>query len=1749
MSNSLGSFSVDVMANIAKFESDLGRAERVAQQQADKIKRVFTGLAGTVGVTLGAGALAAWVKSSIDAADRADELAQKVGVSTQEMSKLTTASKFAATDLDGVTKGMQKLAQNAAAAAGGQKAQADAFAAIGVQVKDVNGKVRDSFALFDDVAKKFEGYEGGITKTALAVKLFGKSGTDLIPMFNDWNGNVAEAIKLSDEFGATISNRAGAAAAKFNDTVAKLGIVVQGVGNQLAEQLLPALNRLADATLRAFRSDGWKSFLSALSSGTKLLVDNIDRIGKATVILGQIVGVVVAGKMVNAFALAAWECAELTKKIAISTALSRELGLAGAAAGAGMASGIGASLKQIGLLPGAIGAATAAFSGWQIGTYLREEFVEVRLAGIALMEGLSVAWERMKQFGMAAWEGVKHSFLVYAGEVVSGVDKILGIMRYVQIGQGNIAGALEIDGWRAKLQGVVPAAGDLQQALAAINREADAQVEAIRRGYGELAEYEIQTETVSNALKAFTDRIDGVSYANIAASKGSKEYAAAVKEINMAAAAAVAGGVYQAKAHELAATAIKRMGLATSETAPIIEDGSEKAKKFADAQHDLAMAMSRIRAESGPQAAAVEKFNQRMLEAQRQSAKMADADLSAGKIIEYLGAEANAAGVEFRKTTAEIAKQTDVLGEYMRELDDDRALLGLSDRQKAIEVAVRSVVKAYEALDEEQKKQAGNLDEIVAKVREAEGAYYDQSKAVDAAKAIAQKWVDQWMTAVDQVSSAIGDFVVGNIRSVRDFGRAMVDMARDMVSQMIAEFAKLAAIKMLTGSGASWGGIATQAFGALMGGGSGGGGGFNVGSVASSGMSSYLNNAATNYITSLFGGATAAAAGAGMAGVGALAAGTYTAAAPWVTAASATGAWTTGVSAGVTGIGAGSGAAAGGTAAAGGASAMAAALSWIPIIGAILFGISKGDAWYAEGWDPNWSGQKELGNFWGRSQGDFNSIGGNTFVDWTVMATDSLLRGIFDDRTAAALSGSSGIARAWGYRKPSLRNRDDAQGFDWNFGGDGATGNLWAQIKAKGGWFVGDKKWTETAELSAEMQKSITQFWDSVTERMTRLARTFNANAPDKIDAAFRSEFNKKGELTKTIGTILGKQYEEDWETFQRRIVAEQDVAFLDALDMGRGVSAFAEQWRASIEELTAGVQMLMTAADDVRRGQGLLTTGDTKSADSILVQTATLIEDLAVAGEDLASAYNRVYGSTKLLEQMAGLMGVTFDKTREGFIRFATDLVDVAGGMDRAGALVSSFMSNYYSQQELAAKQMAEQWASADAALEGIGLKAGTSMQDLRTAFEGGMASMTAEQIVQWLEAADALAVATNAQRAYNEAIAKAALDYIGLISGLEVELGDNTGFAAARAQVEAWEMQTIAQANALARAAGLQGAAEKDLDTIRRAATRRIEQMIDALRAQVRSGAEALGYINPADTLDYLNQRISELSNTTTDAGGAINAAIDAMRERMGLLLGDLSPFNDERKLQIALEGFAAGTVDPNQVLEIGRRLYASSAAYNALFDQVMATANAGANALGPTGNGSQVNASGDTRTLEQLIAARDEMLAAQRPIIAQQTARYIAELAGASNETYAAIAEAQGWNLERLAEDMGLSLKGLEELLGVYTAEAMDVSFIDVGEMIRDALYVTRDDLVAAITGNDTNRKPAADSAADAAVEDDSTVRIQDGIDEQNTTARAGLRIGEQQLDVMRQIVAGIAALRGELGRDASMPRSVRPTEHIS
>jgi hypothetical protein len=396
MSSNLGSMVLELSANVARFQSDMGKMYQSAQETADKITSAFERVGAVLGVGLGVGAFKEFIDGSIEAQDQALKFAQKVGISTDAVAGLSSAAKKAGVDQQELQVALTKLAVGASEAGNGVKKYAEAYSALGINVKDANGNIKAADVLFGELANKFAGYKDGTTKTADAVLLLGKAGANLIPLLNGGSDAIQRQIKLAKDLGAAIGTDAAKGAEEFKGKMIDLELVTKGVGNQIATGLLPALNKLADASVKFFTSSTWKSWLDDIKTAATSVANHLGDIIAAVKLLGEIaldyIGVRVVGSVVAATA------SFVQLRMATIAANS-----AAAAMGISFSTGIAASIKNIGLLNAALGAVGAAVAGWQIGTYLYNEFSIVQKIANNFIATLDAMWTVIKASAEGAW--------------------------------------------------------------------------------------------------------------------------------------------------------------------------------------------------------------------------------------------------------------------------------------------------------------------------------------------------------------------------------------------------------------------------------------------------------------------------------------------------------------------------------------------------------------------------------------------------------------------------------------------------------------------------------------------------------------------------------------------------------------------------------------------------------------------------------------------------------------------------------------------------------------------------------------------------------------------------------------------------------------------------------------------------------------------------------------------------------------------------------------------------------------------------------------------------------------------------------------------------------------------------------------------------------------------------------------------------------------------------------------------------
>lgn len=234
-----------------QLRESMGDAERSLSGLADVAGLTSKALAG-IGAGLSIGALGAFVKEGIDAADQMSKMAQRAGVTTEAFSRLSFAAELADVSSQSLQNALALLGRKADEAARGGQAAGEEFRRLGVSVTTSNGSIKSVETLFADVAEAISKLPDGAEKSARAMALLGRSGAQLVPLLNGGAAGLRAAGEEAQRFGLVVTEEAGRAAEQFNDDLTRLAKAAQGVAIQLAGDLVPGLANLSTEFVRAY---------------------------------------------------------------------------------------------------------------------------------------------------------------------------------------------------------------------------------------------------------------------------------------------------------------------------------------------------------------------------------------------------------------------------------------------------------------------------------------------------------------------------------------------------------------------------------------------------------------------------------------------------------------------------------------------------------------------------------------------------------------------------------------------------------------------------------------------------------------------------------------------------------------------------------------------------------------------------------------------------------------------------------------------------------------------------------------------------------------------------------------------------------------------------------------------------------------------------------------------------------------------------------------------------------------------------------------------------------------------------------------------------------------------------------------------------------------------------------------------------------------------------------------------------------
>ena len=327
---------------------------------------------GTKMAMLGAGIvapLAGAAKLFADMGSDMVDMSQRTGVSVEALSELGFAAEQSGADLgtlEGSLKKMQKMLFEAAS--GSQSAQ-ETLASLGLSVEQLSKLSPDE--QFKLIADRMSQITDPTLKTATAMSIFGKSGTQLLPMLSSGAKGIEELQQQARDLGLTMATEDAQAAEAFGDRIDVLWKVLKKIVFTIGSAVEPVLSAMIESTVKLVVMIGdW-------IKNNKALIVTVFKIGLAIAAGGAAI-------------------------VALGTAVAGIGAVLGAAAT--ILTGIGTVftflVTAIAALISPIGLTIAGLSA------LVAYFVYTSGAGSRAMQWLGERFGELKDTALAAWQGI-----------------------------------------------------------------------------------------------------------------------------------------------------------------------------------------------------------------------------------------------------------------------------------------------------------------------------------------------------------------------------------------------------------------------------------------------------------------------------------------------------------------------------------------------------------------------------------------------------------------------------------------------------------------------------------------------------------------------------------------------------------------------------------------------------------------------------------------------------------------------------------------------------------------------------------------------------------------------------------------------------------------------------------------------------------------------------------------------------------------------------------------------------------------------------------------------------------------------------------------------------------------------------------------------------------------------------------------------------------------------------------------------
>ena len=192
-----------------------------------------------------AGSFVTMGQAQSEVIDKTSKMSSRLGMTYGELAGIAHAGDLAGVSMETIAKAATKSDVAFVKAAQGSKLAKEAFDGIGLSVTELQGlsaadrftKITDAIAAMPTEAER----------AAASIKLFGKAGAELLPLFSGGSGAIKEATDKAKAFGLALTSAQGRDVEAMNDAWTDVKASISGVVTQVTASLAPAMKGIFDS--------------------------------------------------------------------------------------------------------------------------------------------------------------------------------------------------------------------------------------------------------------------------------------------------------------------------------------------------------------------------------------------------------------------------------------------------------------------------------------------------------------------------------------------------------------------------------------------------------------------------------------------------------------------------------------------------------------------------------------------------------------------------------------------------------------------------------------------------------------------------------------------------------------------------------------------------------------------------------------------------------------------------------------------------------------------------------------------------------------------------------------------------------------------------------------------------------------------------------------------------------------------------------------------------------------------------------------------------------------------------------------------------------------------------------------------------------------------------------------------------------------------------------------------------------------